>query len=233
MTNTNKLIIAIDGFSSCGKSTLAKDLAKKLNYIYIDSGAMYRAVTLFCLQQKLLNGETVLEDELKRRMKDIHITFQVDEKTGNSKTYLNDVLVEDEIRRIDVSEKVSIVSKIGFVREFLVEKQREIGKNKGIVMDGRDIGTVVFPEADYKFFVTADVDVRAHRRFKELTGKGQNVQLEEIKKNIEDRDHHDQNRDISPLKKAEDAIVLDNSYMTINEQLVWVLNKIDVKNHAG
>jgi len=233
MTKTNKLIIAIDGFSSCGKSTLAKDLAKKLNYIYIDSGAMYRAVTLFCLQQKLLNGENVLADELKGKMNDIHISFQVDEKTGNSKTYLNDVLVEDEIRRIDVSDKVSIVSKIGFVREFLVEKQREIGKNKGIVMDGRDIGTVVFPEADYKFFVTADVDVRAQRRYKELIEKGQKVQLEEIKKNIEDRDHHDQNREISPLKKANDAIILDNSYMTINEQLEWVLEKIDVKNHAG
>lgn len=229
MNILDKLIIAVDGFSSCGKSTLAKDLAKKLNYIYIDSGAMYRAITLYCLQNNLIDGDHVFIDELKSKIKDIDITFHVDEKSGKSNTHLNGVLVEEEIRKITVSEKVSIVSKIGFVREYLVEKQREIGKNKGIVMDGRDIGTVVFPNADFKFFVTADVEVRAQRRFKELSEKGQDVNLEEIKKNIEERDYLDQNRDISPLKKAEDAIILDNSFMTIDEQLNWVLEKVESK----
>lgn len=227
MTNTNKRTIAIDGFSSCGKSTLAKDLAKKLNYIYIDSGAMYRAVTLFCLQEDLIVGNEVLIDQLKEKINAIDIAFQTDEHTGESTTYMNGVCVEDKIRQIDVSDKVSIVSKIGFVRSFLVEKQREIGKNKGIVMDGRDIGTVVFPHADYKFFVTADVDVRAERRYKELKAKKQDVHFDEIKKNIEERDYLDQNREISPLKQADDAIVLDNSHMSIPEQLEWVLKRID------
>jgi CMP/dCMP kinase len=212
---------------------LAKDLAKKLNYIYIDSGAMYRSVTLFCIQQNLIQEETVILDELRSKMKQINITFKVDESNGKSNTYLNGVLVEDKIRKIDVSNKVSIVSKIGFVREFLVDKQREIGKNRAIVMDGRDIGTVVFPQADYKFFVTADVDVRAQRRYKELHEKGQNVNLEEIKQNIENRDYIDQNREISPLRKADDAIVLDNSYMTIDEQLNWVVDKIELNEHAS
>lgn len=226
MSNSEQLIIAIDGFSSCGKSTLAKDLAKKLNYIYIDSGAMYRAVTLYCIQNNLINGTVVEEGELRSKINDISISFQVDENTGRSKTFLNKQLVEDEIRRIEVSEKVSIVSKIGFVREFLVDKQREIGKNKGIVMDGRDIGTVVFPDADYKFFVTAKVDVRAKRRFNELLEKNEEVDFEEIKKNIEERDYLDQNREISPLRKADDAIILDNSEMTVVEQLEWVLERL-------
>jgi CMP/dCMP kinase len=227
MDISNKLIIAIDGFSSCGKSTLAKDLAKKLNYIYIDSGAMYRAITLFCIQNSLIEDDKVDELKLKSLIHSIHIEFKVNQGNGNSETYLNGELVEDEIREIEVSQNVSLVSKIGFVREYLVELQREIGKNKGIVMDGRDIGTVVFPNADYKIFVTAQVDVRADRRFKELSKKGVQVNYEEIKKNIEERDYIDQNRDISPLKKADDAIMLDNSHMTVEEQLEWAIQQFN------
>lgn len=226
MNNNRKKIIAIDGFSSCGKSTVAKDLAKKLNYIYIDSGAMYRAITLFCLKNNIIENKNINEPKLASLLKDIKITFEYNNKTGKAETFLNGINVEDEIRNIEVSENVSSISSIKFVRENLVKQQQELGKNKSIVMDGRDIGTTVFPNADLKIFMTADVDVRAERRYKELTQKGLNVSIEEIKENIKKRDYLDQNREISPLKKADDAIILDNSYLTKEEQLTWILDKI-------
>ncbi len=224
--NNKKLIIAIDGFSSCGKSTVAKDLAKKLNYIYIDSGAMYRAVTLFCLKNNIIKNKIINEQELNSLINNINITFEYNNNTDKAETFLNGTNVEDEIRNIEVSENVSAISKIKFVRENLVKQQQDLGKNKAIVMDGRDIGTTVFPNADLKIFMTADVDVRAERRYKELTNKGLNVSIEEIKDNIKNRDYLDQNREISPLRKADDAIVLDNSYLTKTEQLEWILYKI-------
>jgi len=226
MNNNTKKIIAIDGFSSCGKSTVAKDLAKKLNYLYIDSGAMYRAVTLFCLRNNIINENNIDEEKLKSLINNIKISFRYNTKTGQPETYLNGNNVEDEIRNVEVSENVSSISKIKFVRENLVKQQQELGKNKAIVMDGRDIGTTVFPNADLKIFMTADVDVRAQRRFKELSEKGQNVSIEEIRNNIKNRDYLDQNREISPLKKADDAIILDNSHLTKEEQLAWILDKI-------
>ncbi|MCK5822976.1 MAG: (d)CMP kinase [Bacteroidales bacterium] len=229
MNNSKKLIIAIDGFSSCGKSTVAKDLAKKLNYIYIDSGAMYRAITLFCLNNNLIKENNIDESKLKSLINKIKISFKYNTKTGEAETFLNGNNVEDEIRNVEVSENVSPISKIKFVRKNLVKQQQNLGKNKAIVMDGRDIGTTVFPKADIKIFMTADVDVRAERRYKELTQKGLNVSLEEIKENIKKRDHLDQNREISPLRKADDAIILDNSYLTPSEQLSWILDKIEQK----
>ena len=227
MNNKKKLIIAIDGFSSCGKSTVAKDLAKKLNYIYIDSGAMYRAVTLFCLKNNIINDNNIDEQKLKSLINNIKITFKYNSKTGQPETFLNGNNVEDEIRNVEVSENVSPISKIKFVRENLVKQQQELGKNKAIVMDGRDIGTTVFPNADLKIFMTADVDVRAQRRFKELSEKGQNVSIEEIRNNIKNRDYLDQNREVSPLKRADDALILDNGHLTKEEQLVWILDKIE------
>jgi len=227
MNNKKKLIIAIDGFSSCGKSTVAKDLAKKLNYIYIDSGAMYRAVTLFCLRNNIINDNNIDEQKLKSLINNIKITFKYNSKTGQPETFLNGNNVEDEIRNVEVSENVSPISKIKFVRENLVKQQQELGKNKAIVMDGRDIGTTVFPNADLKIFMTADVDVRAQRRFKELSEKGQNVSIEEIRNNIKNRDYLDQNREVSPLKRADDALILDNGHLTKEEQLAWILDKIE------
>ncbi len=227
MNNNQNKIIAIDGFSSCGKSTVAKDLAKKLNYIYIDSGAMYRAVTLFCLRNNIIKNKNINEQKLSSSLEDIKITFEYNNKTGKAETFLNGINVEDEIRNIEVSENVSSISSIKFVRENLVKQQQELGKNKSLVMDGRDIGTTVFPDADLKIFMTADVDVRAERRYKELTQKGFNVSIEEIKKNIKKRDYLDQNREISPLRKADDAIALDNSHLTPSEQLSWILDKIE------
>lgn len=220
-----KITIAIDGFSSCGKSTMAKDLAKEIGYIYIDSGAMYRAVTLFCMNNNLFIGNDVDVAELEKRIKDIHITFKLDEKTLNPVTYLNGENVEDKIRTMEVSSKVSPVSTIGFVRSALVNLQQELGKGKGIVMDGRDIGTTVFPDAELKIFVTASADIRALRRYDELTGKGQKVNFEEILKNVKDRDFIDQNREVSPLKRAADALVLDNSLYTIEEQKEWLMQQ--------
>ncbi|MBE9469575.1 MAG: (d)CMP kinase [Bacteroidetes bacterium] len=228
MNNDKKLIIAIDGFSSCGKSTVAKDLAKKLNYIYIDSGAMYRAVTLFSLKNNIINEQTIDEKKLQSLLNNIKISFKYNTKTGEAETFLNGNNVEDEIRNIEVSENVSPISKIKFVRENLVKQQQELGKNKAIVMDGRDIGTTVFPKADLKIFMTADVDVRAKRRHKELSDKGLNVSIEEIRNNIKNRDNHDQNREISPLKRADDALILDNGYLTKEEQLAWILDKIEL-----
>lgn len=221
-----KITIAIDGFSSCGKSTMAKDLAKEVGYIYIDSGAMYRAVTLYCIENSLFdkNGN-VNADELRTRINDIHISFSLNEKSSKPETFLDGINVEAKIRTMEVSSKVSLVAALGFVREALVRQQQEMGKSKGIVMDGRDIGTAVFPDAELKIFVTASAEIRAKRRYDELTAKGQSVSFDEILKNVEERDRIDQTREVSPLRKADDAITLDNSNMSIEEQKEWLKNE--------
>lgn len=218
-----KITIAIDGFSSCGKSTMAKALAKKLSYVYIDTGAMYRAVTLFALRHQLFNADgTVKEKELKALMPDIHIRFQLDPATGNPRTILNDECVEKEIRGMEVSQHVSPIAAIPFVREALVAQQQAMGKEKGIVMDGRDIGTTVFPDAELKIFVTASAQVRAQRRYDELKAKGMPADFNDILKNVQERDYIDTHREVSPLKKADDAVELDNGNMTIAEQNQWL-----------
>lgn len=210
-----KITIAIDGFSSCGKSTMAKDLAKEIGYIYIDSGAMYRAVTLYSIENGIFNGDTIDTEKLKQRIDDIHISFRIDPETGRPNTYLNGVNVENKIRTMEVSSKVSPISALGFVREAMVAQQQEMGKAKGIVMDGRDIGTTVFPDAELKIFVTASPEIRAQRRYDELKAKGQEASFEEILENVKQRDHIDQTREVSPLKKADDALLLDNSHPAI------------------
>ena len=220
-----QITIAIDGHSSCGKSTMAKDLAKEIGYIYIDTGAMYRAVTLFALQNGLITEAGIDEEGLKQRMTDIMITFQLNEETGRPDTYLNGVCVEKDIRTMEVSKYVSPIATLGFVREAMVDLQRLMGEAKGVVMDGRDIGTVVFPDAELKVFVTASVDVRAQRRFDELTAKGEKCSFDEIRANVIERDRIDSTRAISPLRQAEDAIVLDNSNMTIPEQNAWLVEQ--------
>jgi len=229
MDNDKKIIIAIDGHSSSGKSTVAKELAKKLAYVYVDSGAMYRAVTLYCLRNRLVKDGEVLEDELKKHMNSISISFVMNPDTKIADTFLNGQNVEEEIREIEVSDMVSPVSKIGFVREAMVKLQREFGRDKGIVMDGRDIGTVVYPDAELKIFMTASQEVRARRRYDELRGKGSEVSYEEILENVRSRDHIDSNREHSPLKKADDAVLLDNSKMNREEQLEWIINLINSK----
>ncbi len=227
------LIIAIDGFSSCGKSTFAKDLAKHLNYRYIDTGAMYRAITFFCLQNNLINNKTVNQEKLKAELKNINIDFRFNNKTNQNEIILNNKNIEKQIRGIKVSNNVSIISKIKFVRQFLVKQQRKMGENKRIVMDGRDIGTIVFPNADLKIFMTADPDIRAKRRYDELKSKGENISLDEIKKNITERDYLDQTRKESPLKKAKDAIILDNTNLSQKEQLNWIIQKINKLQNAN
>lgn len=221
-----KLVIAIDGFSSCGKSTFAKAIAKKLQYIFIDSGAMYRAVTLHCLQNKLFNGSEVDSEKVINGLDSIKINFNYNTATGKNETWLNGINVENDIRGIEVSNHVSAVSQIKEVRQKLVALQQEMGISGGIVMDGRDIGTVVFPHADIKLFMTASVEVRANRRYLELKEKGNEVPMDEIKANIEKRDYLDQKRSESPLRKAEDAILLDNSFMTPSEQMEWFMTLI-------
>lgn len=221
-----KITIAIDGFSSCGKSTMAKDLAKEIGYIYIDSGAMYRAVTLYCLENSLFNSDgSVNSEELEKHINDISVSFCLNEETLKPETFLNGVNVESKIRTMEVSSRVSLVAALGFVREALVILQQEMGKSKGIVMDGRDIGTVVFPDAELKIFVTASAEIRAKRRYDELMAKGQEVSFDEVLKNVEERDRIDQTRAVSPLRKADDAIVLDNSNMTVEEQKAWLINE--------
>lgn len=220
-----KITIAIDGFSSCGKSTMAKDLAKEIGYIYIDSGAMYRAVTLYSLRHNLFDGDTVNTQKLSELIHDIHISFKLDEQSRQPLTYLNGECVEKEIRTLAVSQKVSFVAAVGFVREELVRQQQQMGKEKGIVMDGRDIGTTVFPDAELKIYVTASARIRAQRRFDELQAKGEPGSFEEILANVEERDRIDMNRPVSPLRKADDAIVLDNSEMTIPQQKAWLLEQ--------
>ena len=221
-----KITIAINGHSSCGKSTMAKDLAKKVGYIYVDTGAMYRAVTLYALRNGLFNeDDSIREEELKEKMSDINISFKLNEETGKPDTYLNDELVEQDIRTMEVSNRVSPIAALPFVREALVAQQQKMGEEKGIVMDGRDIGTVVFPNAEMKVFVTASAEVRAERRYKELIAKGMEADYDEILKNVQERDFIDSHREVSPLRQAEDALVLDNSNMTIPEQNEWLYKR--------
>ncbi len=220
-----KITIAIDGFSSCGKSTMAKDLAREIGYIYIDSGAMYRAVTLYCLEQGLFKGNEIDTEKLKADMPSISISFKLDPTTGLPQTYLNGRMVEKEIRTMAVSSKVSPVAALGFVREAMVGLQQDMGREKGIVMDGRDIGTTVFPDAELKVFVTASAEIRARRRYDELQAKGESGSLEEILHNVKERDRIDMTREVSPLRKADDAIELDNSLLTPAEQKEWLLEQ--------
>ena len=222
-----KITIAIDCYSSCGKSTMAKDLAREVGYIYIDSGAMYRAVTLYCLENQLFTAEGIDTARLEADMTGIQISFQLNPETGRPMTYLNGVNVEDRIRTMEVSNRVSPVAALPFVREALVKLQQDMGKEKGIVMDGRDIGTTVFPEAELKIFVTASAEVRAQRRYDELKAKGQEASFEEILANVKERDYIDQNREVSPLRKADDAILLDNSHLTIEEQKQWLKERFE------
>lgn len=221
-----KINIAIDGVSSSGKSTMAKDLAKTIGYIYIDSGAMYRAVTLYCLQNNLINDDnTIDEEKLREQLPNIQIAFELNAETGKPDTYLNGQNVEAEIRGMEVSSLVSPVSAIGFVRKEMVKQQQAMSLKKGVVMDGRDIGTVVFPNAELKIFVTASPELRAKRRVDELRMKGNNdITYEEVLENIKYRDHHDKNRKESPLRKADDAIELDNSTINIEQQLQWAID---------
>jgi CMP/dCMP kinase len=213
-----KINIAIDGYSSCGKSTLAKQIARHFNYIYVDSGAMYRAIALYCLRQGFVKDNYVMKDMLIESLGDIHVRFHYNEELQRSETFLNGENVEHEIRGMEVSRYVSLVSLIKDVRRKLVVLQKEMGKNKGVVMDGRDIGTAVFPDAELKIFMTADKETRAHRRFDELRAKGMHVSMEEISENISSRDFEDTHRAENPLIQAVDARVIDNSMMTMEEQ---------------
>lgn len=221
-----KIVIAIDGHSSSGKSTMAKDLAREIGYIYIDTGAMYRAVTLYALQHHYIQGNVIDEEALKADMDKIDISFQYNAETGRPDTFLNGKKVEKEIRTMEVSDKVSPIAALGFVRRAMVAKQQEIGKAKGVVMDGRDIGTVVFPDAELKLFVTASPEVRARRRWEELQAKGESVSYEEVLANVKKRDYIDSTRAESPLRQAPDAIVLDNSNMMIAEQKQWLMRQV-------
>ncbi|WP_165041167.1 (d)CMP kinase [Dysgonomonas sp. ZJ709] len=228
-----KITIAIDGFSSCGKSTMAKSLAKQIGYIYIDSGAMYRAITLYCIERNLFNDDQLDEAILSKEIDNIKVEFKINSITGTPDTYLNGQNVEAAIRSMEVSNKVSQVSAVAAVRHAMVALQEEMGKAKGIVMDGRDIGTVVFPDAELKIFVTAKPEIRAQRRLDELHSKGDTtITFDEVIENIKNRDHLDQTRKESPLKKADDAIELDNSYMTIDEQMQWLLDKFKQKQQV-
>ena len=222
-----KITIAIDGFSSCGKSTMAKDLARSIGYIYIDSGAMYRAVTLYAIENGMFAGDVLDEQKLKDKIGNVTVSFKMDENKHVPVTCLNGTEVEDKIRGMEVSSKVSYIAALDFVRSFLTAQQQEMGKEKGIVMDGRDIGTVVFPNAEMKIFMTADPEVRARRRYDELLAKGDSVSLEEIRANIVARDKADMTRAISPLRQADDAVVLDNSHMTVEEQMTWFMERFD------
>lgn len=221
-----KITIAIDGFSSCGKSTMAKDLAKEIGYIYVDTGAMYRSVTLYALRNNLFNADgSIREQELQEQMKNINISFQFNQETGRPDTYLNGENVENDIRTMEVSSHVSPIATLAFVREALVKQQQRMGAEKGIVMDGRDIGTVVFPDAELKIFVTASAEVRAQRRYDELKAKGMEADFADILKNVQERDYIDSHRETSPLRKADDALELDNSQLTIAEQKQWLYDQ--------
>ena len=222
-----KITIAIDGYSSCGKSTMAKDLAREVGYIYIDSGAMYRAVTLYCMENQLFTEEGIDTIRLEAAMPGIQISFLLNPETGRPMTFLNGANVEDRIRTMEVSNHVSPVAALPFVREALVKLQQEMGKEKGIVMDGRDIGTAVFPDAELKIFVTASAEIRAQRRYDELQAKGQEASFDEILANVKERDYIDQNREVSPLRQADDALLLDNSNLTIEEQKQWLKERFE------
>lgn len=221
-----KITIAIDGHSSCGKSTMAKDLAREIGYIYIDSGAMYRCCTLFAIEQGLIATDgTIDEAELERRMPEISVSFQLNPETGRPDTYLNGENVEQRIRTMEVSSHVSPVAALPFVREAMTAQQQAMGREGGIVMDGRDIGTAVFPDAELKVFVTAAPEIRAQRRYDELRAKGEECDFDEILANLQERDRIDSTRAVAPLRQAEDAIVLDNSHLTIEEQKKWLLER--------
>lgn len=219
----NKITIAIDGYSSTGKSTVAKQLAKSLQYIYIDSGAMYRTVTLFAMQNRIISNENFDKASLLKQLPEIKITFQYNTEKGLAEVFLNGKNVEKDIRTLEVSNYVSHIAEISEVRKKLVEQQQQFGKNKGVVMDGRDIGTVVFPTAELKIFMTASATTRAQRRFEELKSKGENTNYKAVLKNIKERDFIDTHRDDSPLVQAEDAILFDNSDLTIQEQFEALL----------
>ena len=222
-----KITIAIDGHSSCGKSTMAKELARQLGYVYVDTGAMYRTVTLFAMRHNLFLADGEVDtDSLRKCMPEIEVSFRFNEETGRPDAYLNGECVEKVIRSIEVSNHVSKVAAIPFVREAMVDQQRRMGAEKGIVMDGRDIGTTVFPDAELKIFVTASSKVRAQRRYDELKEKGMPADFDEILKNVEERDYIDSHREVSPLRQAPDALLLDNSNMTIPEQNAWLMNKV-------
>lgn len=221
-----KITIAIDGHSSCGKSTMAKDLAREVGYIYVDTGAMYRSVTLYAMRHNLFSEDGKVDaDSLAEEMKNVKITFTLNKDTNLPEACLNGENVEREIRTMAVSAHVSAVAALPFVRKAMVEQQQAMGKEKGIVMDGRDIGTTVFPDAELKVFVTASAEVRAQRRFDELKGKGMEANYGEILKNVQERDYADSHRQVSPLRKADDAIELDNSHMTIAEQRQWLMDR--------
>ncbi|ERJ83399.1 cytidylate kinase [Porphyromonas gingivalis F0185] len=223
---TDPIIIAIDGHSSCGKSTMAKDLARAIGYIYVDTGAMYRAVTLYSIRRGLWKDGVLDTETLRNEMSDVRITFRLNAETGLPETYLNGENVEQDIRSMEVSAKVSPIATLDFVREAMVREQQAMGKSKGIVMDGRDIGTTVFPEAEMKIFVTALPHVRAQRRLDELRAKGDaTTTFDDVLANIEERDRIDSTRAVSPLRQAEDALVLNNSHMTIPQQKAWLLER--------
>ena len=225
-----RITIAIDGHSSCGKSTMAKDLAREVGYVYVDTGAMYRSVTLYALRHGLFNDDgSVKTTELEAAMPDIQITFRFNKETGRPDAYLNGKRVEDEIRSLEVSNHVSLIAAVPFVRTAMVAQQQQMGKDKGVVMDGRDIGTTVFPDAELKVFVTASAEVRAQRRFDELKAKGMPADYDDILKNVQERDYLDSHREVSPLRKADDAILLDNSNMTIAEQKEWLMERFTEK----
>ncbi|MGM9707007.1 MAG: (d)CMP kinase [Prevotella sp.] len=221
-----KIVIAIDGHSSCGKSTMAKKLAKDLGYIYVDTGAMYRTVTLYALRQQLFEADgSVKAEELKQQMGQIEVSFALNPESGLPEALLNGENVEREIRGMEVSSHVSPIAALPFVREAMVDQQRRMGEAKGIVMDGRDIGTTVFPQAELKVFVTASAEVRAQRRYDELQAKGMPADYEDILKNVQERDYIDSHREVSPLRQADDALLLDNSHLTREEQQQWLMEK--------
>lgn len=223
-----KIVIAIDGYSSCGKSTMAKDLAREVGYIYVDTGAMYRAVTLFAMRNGVFDADDNIDEaRLKALLPDVKLTFKLNSETKLPEVCLNGECVERDIRTLEVSQHVSPIAALPFVREKLVEQQQAMGKEKGIVMDGRDIGTVVFPDAELKIFVTASAEIRAQRRFKELEAKGMPANFDEILQNVEQRDYIDTHRETSPLRQADDALVLDNSNLTIADQKVWLMEKFN------
>lgn len=221
-----RIIVAIDGHSSCGKSTMAKELAREVGYVYVDTGAMYRAVTLFALDNGLFTEDgKVAVETLNHRMNEVQVGFVLDAETNLPLVTLNGVIVEDRIRGMAVSEKVSLIAALPFVREAMTKQQQLMGKEKGLVMDGRDIGTVVFPKAELKIFVTASPEVRAERRFKELKAKNMTVDFNEILANVKERDYIDSHRETAPLRQAPDALLLDNSQLTREEQRLWLLEQ--------
>ena len=223
-----KITIAIDGHSSCGKSTMAKDLAREVGYVYVDTGAMYRCVTLFALRNGLFAADGSIDEAgLRSRMNNIRISFKFNPEAGRPDTYLNGELVERDIRTMEVSNHVSPIATLGFVREAMVAQQQEMGRGGGVVMDGRDIGTVVFPNAELKIFVTASAEVRAQRRYDELKAKGMDADYADILKNVQERDYIDSHREVSPLRQADDALLLDNSNMTIPEQKQWLMQQFE------